>query len=259
MVFKKPGGSRTIYRGMAAIPLSYAATIALISNPLPLPVEQTALRVLSLILISGIATVPAAMVLYILSFILYLITGIDTCSLSDSTRFGYLIESKDQLSAGVLETLVGRSDFFVWPAQQDDGTGYISAGKGPLRLGLYYSILNQVIDSTFILYEVNNEVVSGPTRQDEVLDFQAEISGLLEGWKSRGKIEEYSFTQGSEIQRALHRVEDELGPRKIVRIPSGKDVKGWLESYPKAHAAWYSLWLAIVSAFIGWLLSRFLK
>jgi hypothetical protein len=92
-----------------------------------------------------------------------------------------------------------------------------------------------------------------------VLDFQPEIGCLLESWKSRGKIEGYSSVRGSEIQQTLLKVETELGPRRVARIPSRVEVKERIWSYLKDHPAQYALWLAIVSAVMGWWLSRLLK
>jgi hypothetical protein len=258
MVFKKPKGSRSVFKGMVAAPISYAVTAALISNPTSLPVEQVAWRVLVLFLLSGIVTfIPAVISLY-LSLLSHLLTGIDTCSLPDSTKFGYLIEPNGG-SIAVLETLVSRSDFFIDRVQKDDGTGYVSASKGPLRLGIYYKMLNRAIDSTFILYEIDDETVSRPAQEDEVLDFQAEMSGLLESWKSRGKIEEYSFVRGSEIQQALQRIEDELGPARIVKMPPMHEIKNWARSFPRNYPSWFSFFVAIVSGLIVWLLTRFVK
>jgi len=262
MVFKKPKGSRSIFKGMVAIPVSYAVTVALVSNRISLSVEQMAWRVFVLFLASGILTMIPALIAFCLSLFVYLLTGIDTCALSDSKKFGYLIEPNGG-SIAVLETLVSRSDFFIGPAQKDDGTGYISAGKGPLRLGIYYKTLNKAIDSTFILYEVNNETVTGPADEDEVLDFQAEMSGLLESWKSRGKVEEYSLVRGSEIQQTLQRIEDELGPARIVKIPPVHEIKDWVRSFPKNYPSWFNFLVAIVSAILGGiivtLLARFVK
>jgi len=258
MVFKKPKGSRNIFKGMVAVPLSYAVTTALVSNPTYLPVEQIASRVFALFLLSGFLTLIPGLISVYLSLLSYFLTGIDTCALPDSTKFGYLIEP-NKGSTTVLETLVSRSNFQIDRAQKEDGSGYVSASKDPLRLGIYYKMLNKAIDSTFILYEVEDETVGRPAQEDEVLDFQAEMSGLLESWKSRGKVEEYSLVRGSDISQALQRVEHELGPARIVKMPPLNEIKDRARSFPKNYPSWFTLFVGIVSGLIVWLLTRFVK
>jgi hypothetical protein len=262
MVFKKPRGSRNIFKGMVAVPISYSVITTLVSNTTSLPVEQIASRVFALFLVSGFLTLLPGLISVYLSLLSYFLTGIDTCSLPDSRKFGYLIKP-NKGSTMVLETLVSRSNFQIDRAQKEDGSGYVSASKDPLRLGIYYKMLNEAIDSTFILYEVEDETVRRPAQEDEALDFQAEMSGLLDSWKSRGKVEEYSLVRGSDIPQALQRVEDELGPTRMVKMPPLSEIKDRARSFPKNYPSWFSLFVgilsSIVSGLIVWLLTHSVK
>lgn len=247
-VFKQPSASRDIYDGIWIMPFSWLLSTLLFSS------IDSGTIVLLFVLFVLFTFVPYA-IFSIASLSVYVFTGIGTCQLPLSTKFGYNIAQPDQSSLEMLKTLLDRAGFragrIILSTSQPVVAGYISARKGSLNLRLGYFESNHVTETAFVLHEVVDESVTGVSRKDEALDVQAEIDGLLGGWKTRNKIKSYAFKLPTQIRvdllnGTLRIIEAELGPRKI----SFGELKSTILSYPKVHPGGWTLVVAIAASVI---------
>jgi len=258
-IFKQPEVSRSIYSGIWVMPFSWVLAAILFSG---VPLDWTAW----LFVVCCLFTFVPWIVFLFASHVIYLFTGIDTCQLPQSMKFGFTIEHKDEASIELLKTVLDRTGFRVKRQILADTfpgiAGYVAAGKRALNLGLGYVRKNQVTDSVFVLYEIVNESVAEVGRKDEVLDMRGEIDGLLDSWKRRGKIKNYSSKEASQIQSTLLQglvrvIEADLGP-KTLAIPSLSEVKTKIWAYPKNHPYQFMLIIGVIEAFVLWLLGQLL-
>jgi len=248
-VFKQPTTSRSIYAGMWTMPLSWLASLLFFY-----PAVGPDAPVVLLSLFLALTLVPVT-VFSFASFSVYLLTGIDTCELPRTTQFGYTIVRLSQSSLDMLRSILDRAGLIVartiLPKSHLPIAGYISATKGPLYLRASYFESSNTTNLVLVLHEVVHESVREVRQNDDVLDLQAEIDGLLRSWKARAKIKSYSFESASQIQanlltETLQAVEAELGPRRV----SLGDIKNDIRSYPSKHPTQFALLLAVISSAI---------
>ena len=250
VMFKKPESSRATYHGLLLIPISYSLIQALTHPYSPAPLSGFVTTFLGCILLF---MWPFA-ILWVLFYFLFsqsirFFTGPDARDVTESYVFGCTIENvKDDLSTAV-KTMVERSDFVLGEIQKDGETKYISGRKNSLRLGVFCREEPTVIHAVFLVYEIVNEVVVRPVCDSEFLDFKAQVTGLLESWKCREKIRDYSLDEHPDLKGALLKVKEELGPMRI-KMPSWRNMKTAIWRYPEVHPHRASLFISVFSGLI---------
>lgn len=224
-IFKKPGSSAAIYHGLLVVPIIYGLTQAITHPFLPEPLSGF---VTTFIGVSSLFFWPFAAFWLVLFFFfseaIRIVTGIDTSRISESYRFGVIMEGVKTDLPSIIETMVGRAGFLFDHVQKDGGAIHISGKKKALRLGAFGRKEPTSIRLAFLVYEVEDEAARRPTSSEEFPDFKGQIKGLLESWKSRGKIYEFSIEDNPNIDEVLIKIRQDLGPLTR-RVPNWQSIR----------------------------------
>jgi len=241
----KPQVSKNVYYGLLVIPATYSileiiSLTATTQNMILL--QQSILNVMLNILI-GWAIIDFFIIFYpfwMLSGIIWYLTGYDTTKLNEIERLGYVL------------CLQKNTDRRLFMTNLEDRLLIDSLKK---NMKIIYSNQNGNLKVCFFLYNLRDDTITKFNDNEKLMDFKAEVEGLLNRWKQKGIIKSYTETsQFPEISK-LYSI---FGRRKI-RLYSKQEIKLKIVSFPKEHPALFALTIAIISAILSAVFTRLLS
>lgn len=230
VLLNKPIMSREIYFGIFLIPITYTATVASISIP-------NFFR-------TFVAFEVPALVLFMTSFyivspFLAFFTGFDTKALDDAKIPAETVFSFDIQHSTINETedlkLVARMvhgmGFTISLKNIADNEGLIICRKEKMYLGIFCELKDQILRATFVPFKLANDTVEKVQDIEEILDFKAQISGMLYAWMQNNLILRFNEISPN-LELGFKKVSEGLGPSKT---PFNAHIRDTIGSFPKNH------------------------
>ena len=230
VLLNKPSISREIYFGVFLIPITYTASVLTISIP-------NFLRTL-------VAVEVPALVLFIASF--YIVSpfvaffaGFDTKALNDAkipakTVFSFdiqhsTVEGGEDLK--LLTRMVHGMGLTISHKNIRDNNGLIICRKEKLHIGIFYEFKDRILTATYIPFIIKNDTVKKVEDFDAILDFKAQISGMLYAWMQNKLILRFNEVPPN-LKLGFKKVSEGLGPLKTSLIVH---IRETIVSFPKNH------------------------
>ncbi len=226
VILRRPNTTREIYFGMFLIPIVYTASVATTS--------------ISDFLRTVVAVEVPVLVLFLASFyfvspFVAFFAGLDTEALDDAEIPAETVFSFDiQHSMGNLKLLrrvVNGMGFTILLKNIKDGNGLIICQKEKLHMGIFYESKDQVLRATFVPFRIANDKVKEVKDMDSILDFKAQISGMLYAWLQNKLVLRFNETLPN-VELGLRKVSKGLGPlEKSLPVY----LRDSVVSFPKNH------------------------
>jgi hypothetical protein len=230
VLLNKPCTSREIYFGVLLFPITYTASMLTIS-------------ILNFLQTVVAAEIPA-LVLFIASF--YIVSpfvsffaGFDTKALDEATipaetAFTFdirhsAVEEEDGLK--LLTRIVHGMGLAISLKDAKDNDGLIICRKEKMHIGIIYDFRDRVLTTTFVPFRLVNDVVKEVEDLDAVLDFKAQISGMLYAWMQNNLILRFNEAPPN-VKLGFVKVSEGLGPLKT---PFTIHMRETIVSFPKNH------------------------
>ena len=236
VLLNKPSMSREIYFGVFLIPITYTASMVTISIP-------NFFRTL-------IAVEVPALVLFIASFyvvspFISFFVGFDTKALDDAkipaeTVFSFAIQHPTEFGKRTVERgeglklltrIVRGMGLTILIKDVKDNNGLFICRKEKLHIGIFYEFKDRGLTATFVPFRIVNDTVKKVEDLDAILDFKAQISGMLYAWIQNGLISGFNEIL-SNLELGFKKVSEGLGPLKKSLIVHLREA---IVSFPKNH------------------------
>ncbi len=226
VILKKPNTTREIYFGIFLIPITYTASVVTLSIP-------DFLRTL-------IAVEVPALVLFLASFyfvspFVAFFAGVDTKVLDNAeipaeTVFTFIIQhSMGDLK--LLKRIVNGLGLTISLNNTRDGDGLIICRKEKLHMGIFFESKDQVLTATFVPFRMVNDAVKKVEDMDAIIDFKAQISGMLYVWMHNKLVLRFNELLPN-VELGFGKVSKGLGP---LEKPLTVHLKEAVVSFPKNH------------------------
>ena len=236
VLLNKPTMSREIYFGVFLIPITYTASMVTFSIP-------DFFRTL-------IAVEVPALVLFIASFyvvspFLSFFVGYDTKALDEAkipveTVFSFHIQhptefrkrtAKSGEDLKLLTRIVHGMGLTILIKDAKDNNGLFICRKEKLHIGIFYEFKDRGLTVTFIPFRIMNDTVKKVEDLDVILDFKAQISGMLYARIQNGLISGFNeILPNPEL--GFEKLSEGLGPSKKSLIVHLREA---IVSFPKNH------------------------
>ncbi|MCZ2809544.1 MAG: hypothetical protein O2V44_09340 [Candidatus Bathyarchaeota archaeon] len=226
VILKKPNATREIYFGMFLIPIIYTA------SAVPISISDY-LRTLMAVEVPALVLFLASF--YFVSPFVAFFAGLDTKALDDAEIPAETVFSFDiQHSMGnlkLLRRIVNGMGFTILLKNIKDGNGLVICRKEKLHMGIFYESKDQVLRATFVPFRITNDTVKEVEDMDAVLDFKAQISGMLYAWMQNKLVLRFNEIFPN-FELGFKKVSDGLGPsEKSLTVHLRESVV----SFPKNH------------------------
>lgn len=226
VILKRPNATREIYFGMFLIPIIYTASVATTSIP---DFLRTLMAVEVPVLVLFLAS------FYFVSPFVAFFAGLDTEALDDAEIPAETIFSFDiQHSMGdlkLLRRIVNGMGFTILRKNIKDDNGLIICRKEKLHMGIFHESKDQVLRATFVPFTIANDKVKEVKDADTILDFKAQISGMLYAWLQNKLVLRFNETLPN-VELGLKNVSKGLGPlEKSLPVY----LRDSVVSFPKNH------------------------
>jgi hypothetical protein len=226
VILKKPNATREIYFGMFLIPIIYTVSVATTSI---FDFLRTVVAVEVPVLVLFLAS------FYFVSPFVAFFAGLDTEALDDAEIPADTVFSFDiQHSMGNLKLLtriVNGMGFTILLENIKDGNGLVICRKEKLHMGIFYESKDQVLRATFVPFGIANDKVKEVKDMDAILDFKAQISGMLYAWLQNKLVLRFNETL-PDFELGLKKVSKGLGPlEKSLPVY----LRDSVVSFPKNH------------------------
>jgi len=230
VMLNKPSTSKEIYSGLFVIPITYAASALTISIP-------NFLRTFVAFEIPALVLFMASF--YIVSPFLAFFTGLDTKTLDDEkipteTVFSFDIQhstNQGKENIKLVTRIVHGMGFTTSLNDIKEKNGLIICRKDNLHLGILCEFKNRILTATFISFTIVNDTVRKVDDLDAILDFKAQISGMLYAWMQNNLISRFNEVPPN-IKLGFKRLSEGLGPSKK---PFMVHTRETIVSFPKNH------------------------
>jgi len=238
VLLRKPWVSRNVYLGILSIPVGY-----LLSNLGSFVFYILVPLILLLEIISLLICLTCYSVIY---SVVRLFTGFDAGGLLSpdfsSDFFGYSI---DHPKARIVERVLEGTGFQIIDSRSstDNNSVHLLCEKKKLDLGVYCEQRKDAMQVTFAFFKIENDIVRKVDR-DMVLDFKAQVKGMLDDWATRQIIVQYEESP-PDIEKTVRHITTDVGPIKVT-VPTRLEVWKMLVSYPKNHPYIFSLFTTVL-------------
>jgi len=230
VLLNKPSMSREIYIGVFLIPIIYTASVLTISIP-------NFLRTFVAVEVPALVLFMASF--YIVSPFLAFFTGFDTKALDDAkipaeTVFSFDIQHstvKGREGLKLITRMVQGMGLTISLKDIKDNNGLIICRKEKLHLGIFCEFKNRILTAMFIPFRIVNDTVKKVEDLDTILDFKAQVSGMLYAWMQNNLILRFNEIPPN-LKLGFKKVSEGLGPLKT---PFIVHVRETMVSFPKNH------------------------
>jgi len=230
VLLNKPSMSREIYFGVFLIPIIYTASVLTISIP-------NFLRTFVAVEVPALVLFMASF--YIVSPFLAFFTGFDTKALDDAkipaeTVFSFDIQhstGKGREGLKLITRIVQGMGLTISLKDIRDYNGLIICRKEKLHLGIFCQFKNRILTATFIPFRIVNDTVKKVEDLDAILDFKAQVSGMLYAWMQNNLILRFNEIPPN-LKLGFKKVSEGLGPLKT---PFFVHMRETMVSFPKNH------------------------
>jgi len=230
VLLNKPVMSREIYFGIFLIPITYTGTVASISIP-------NFFRTFVAFEVPALVLFMASF--YIVSPFLAFFTGFDTKVLDDAeipaeTLFSFDIQHStinEIEDLKLVARMVHGMGFAMSLKNITDNEGLIICRKEKMHLGIFCELKDQMLKATFVPFKIVNDRVEKVEDIEEILDFKAQISGMLYAWMQNNLILRFNEISPN-LERGFEKVSEGLGPSKT---PFHVHIRETIGSFPKNH------------------------
>lgn len=230
VLLNKPSMSKEIYSGLFVIPITYTAPLLTVSIP-------NFLRTFVAFEIPALVLFMTSF--YIVSPFLAFFTGLDTKALDDEkipteTVFSFDIQhstfkGKDNIK--LVTRIVHGMGFTISLNDIKDKNGLVICRKDKLHLGIFCEFKNRILTVTFIPFTIENDTVKKVEDLDAILDFKAQIGGMLYAWMQNNLILRFNEAPPN-LNLGFKKVSEGLGPLKKPFIVHTRET---IVSFPKNH------------------------
>ena len=238
VLLRKPWVSRNVYLGMLFVPIGYL--LANLGN-LVLYVQVLIPVILAIELISLIICLSFFSAFY---SVVRLFTGLDSYGLRSTACLGYIVNHP---KAGIVERVLQATGFQILNSKSstDNNSAYLLCEKNELDLGVYHEQREDAMQVTFAFFKIANDMARKVEDNDEeVLDFKAQVKGMLDNWATRQIVGQYRESSGN-TEKAVSQIMEDLGPLKVT-VPTRLEAWKTLVSYPKNHPYIFSLFTTVL-------------
>jgi len=230
VLLSKPSTSREIYFGVFLIPITYTASVMTISIP-DFFGTLIAVEVPALVLFIAL--------FYVVSPFVAFFAGYDTKALDDAkipaeTVFSFDIHhstAKGGEGLKLLTRIVRGMGLTISLKNMKEDNGLIICRKEKLHIGIFYEFTDRVLTATFIPFRIVNDTVKKVGDSDAILDFKAQISGMLYAWMQNKLILGFNEIPPN-LELGFKKVSEGLGPLKT---PLVVHLRETIVSFPKNH------------------------
>jgi len=230
VLLSKPSMSREIYFGLFIIPITYTASVLTVSVP-------NFLRTFVAVEIPALVLFMASF--YIVSPFLAFFTGFDTRALDEAkipaeTVFSFGIQHstvEGNKNLKLVTRIVHGMGLTVSLNDIKDDNGLIICRKEKLHLGIFCEFKNRILTATFIPFRIVNDAVKQVDDLDSILDFKAQVSGMLYAWMQNNLILRFNEIPPN-LKLGFKKVSEGLGPLKTPFIVHTRET---IVSFPKNH------------------------
>ncbi len=112
-----------------------------------------------------------------------------------------------------------------------DKNGLIICQKEKLHLGIFCEFKNRILTATFIPFRIVNDTVKKVEDLDAILDFKAQINGMLYAWMQNNLISRFNEAPPN-FKLGFKKLSAGLGPLKKPFIVHTRET---MISFPKNH------------------------
>jgi hypothetical protein len=234
VLLNKPNMSREIYFGVFLIPITYTASMVTFSIP---DFFRTLFAVEVPTLVLFIAS------FYVVSPFLSFFVGYDTKSLDEAkipveTVFSFDIQYSTESrmvergeSLKLLTRIVHGIGLTIFIKDVKDNNGLFICRKEKLHIGIFYEFKDQGLTVTFIPFRIMNDMVEKVEDLDVILDFKAQVSGMLYARIQNGLISGFNEILPN-LELGFKKVSEGLGPLKKSLIVHTREA---IVSFPEDH------------------------
>jgi hypothetical protein len=234
VLLNKPNMSREIYFGVFLIPITYTASMVTFSIP-------DFFRTLFAVEVPALVLFIASF--YVVSPFLSFFVGYDTKALDEAkipveTVFSFDIQHSTEFrtverkeSLKLLTRIVHGMGLTIFVKDVKDNNGLFICRKEKLHIGIFFEFKDRGLTVTFIPFRIMNDMVEKVEDLDIILDFKAQVSGMLYARIQNGLISGFNEILPN-LELGFKKVSEGLGPLEKSLIVHTREA---IVSFPEGH------------------------
>ena len=239
VLLNKPNMSREIYFGVFLIPITYTASMVTFSIP-------DFFRTLFAVEVPALVLFIASF--YVVSPFLSFFVGYDTKVLDEAkipveTVFSFDIQHSARArstefrtvdrgeSLKLLTRIVHGMGLTIFIKDVKDNNGLFICRKEKLHIGIFFEFKDRGLTVTFIPFRIMNDMVEKVEDLDIILDFKAQVSGMLYARIQNGLISGFNEILPN-LELGFKKVSEGLGPLEKSLIVHTREA---IVSFPEGH------------------------